>query len=102
MKNWPLVLLLAFTLVVPFGCQASRAREGDTVTPVFASPVQWTAGESGPVAVRLQAQNKDGSSPRALGFEAVPGDVNPRAKVTFYSGQQPLSDPVEVELSHRC
>jgi hypothetical protein len=85
------------------GCSGDGGppRVGDTVTPVLAGGLQWTAGQPGEIGVRLQARNKDGSAARVLGFNGIPTGADPVATITFYDGDQPLS-PVAVMLSHRC
>lgn len=84
------------------GCGSeARPRPGDTVRPTLAGSLIWTAGQTGQIAVRLQAQGQDDPRPRWLDFSGVPRKVDPIATIHFYEGDQELS-PIEVKLSHRC
>jgi len=93
---WLMMGLLACLALT--GCRPEPLHDGDTVTPVLQSRV-WTAGQANNLLVRLQAD--DGSGPRLLDFDSVPGNVNPEATVTFYQGDRP-GRPLSVTLSHRC
>jgi len=86
-------------LVGLFGCgKAGKPQAGDTVSPKLDKPIRWAAGQNGQINVRLQAQGKDESSPRALDFFH---SANPVANVTFYDGDT-LVGTEKVELGHRC
>jgi hypothetical protein len=108
MRRWVTVILVV-GLVVAAGVfletqrQSQGPRRGDSVTPRFNGRPIWVAGHSGALAVRLQAQGKDYSEPRFLNFiPQVPATVNPVATITFFDGEEPVSSPVQVVLSHRC
>src|SRR3954466_2836342 len=71
--------------------------EADTVAPRLDSRPRWVAGKPGQLEVRLHARLADGGV-RDLGF----GAEDPVATVTFYRGEEALSPPLTVPLSHRC
>src|SRR5689334_5484709 len=96
-----LALALVLGLLVSTLEPWDRLRDGDTISPVLASPTVWYAGGPNDLKVRLRAVNKDGSGPRALDFNSVPYSVNPRATITFYKGEAP-EPPLTVTLHHRC
>jgi hypothetical protein len=92
-----------FVLTGLSGCGAgSGPRAGDTVKPRFNDTPELTAGQPGQIGVRLVAVNSDGSGSRNLGFGGITAQDNPVAKIIFFQGEQPMSPPVEVVLSHRC
>jgi hypothetical protein len=98
--------LLAVGLVALVGLTgcggAGGPRAGDTVTFfVFDDQLQWTAGQSTSLAVRLRGQGPQEASPRDLSFSGVPGDFAPRGTVAFFSGDEALSS-VELTFDHRC
>ena len=83
-------------------CGGSRGPQpGDTITPQMDPVVQWPAGKPVSIPVRLLAQAAGEAKPRTLSFNGIPSEINPKAAVTFYDGDQVLST-VEVALSHRC
>jgi len=105
MRRYVFLLTAAgFLFLAAFsGCsgEGQPPRAGDTVKPVLAGGLDWTAGQSGGIRVWLEAKNKDGSSARQLGFAGVPADADPVARIVFFQGKEARS-PVEVKLSHRC
>lgn len=88
------------TLVVLYGCgnSASQPKPGDTITPLLGQKLTWTAGSPVELAVRLQAEDKNGDK-RPLEFRGI--DKDPIAKVVFFEGDASLGSQ-QVTLSHRC
>jgi hypothetical protein len=105
MRSWEYTLLAIVLVALGFYWFRSpgggQPRAGDTVIPVLAGPVDWTAGQGGEIRVRLEARNKDGSSTRPLGFEGVPSKADPVLRIVFFQGSLAQS-PIEIKLSHRC
>src|SRR5437879_2952190 len=90
-----LLCLLGF---LRYGQEKGRPHAGETVTPHLERAIAWTAGDSGPLGVRLSAKEPEGGAPRLLDFRALPWAANPVARITFYGGEQPLQS-LEVALS---
>jgi hypothetical protein len=93
--------LVALAVLSSCSGDGGPPRAGDTVRPVLAAGLHWTAGRPGDLRIRLEAENADGSGPRLLSNRGIPTESDPVAKITFFAGQQPLT-PVAVTLSHRC
>ncbi len=92
-----------FVLASFSGCAFNdgKVHPGDTVTPQLEGPIEWSAGQTGNLGIRLYAKGKEEAGSRLLGFGSFPEDTNPTASITFYDGDQVL-DSAQVTLSHRC
>src|SRR5262245_18932690 len=104
MRRWPVVIVIIgwiAVLTLHPGSSAGRLHAGDTLTPCHDGADSWHAGQSIALPVRLTARGPEETTPRRLGFGALPAGVNPVAEVTFYAGDYTL-ETVLVELSHRC
>lgn len=97
----------AIGLVLLMGCGApdSVPHPGDTVTPqldsLIGEPIEWRAGTSPILGVRLVAKGPDDKRPRVLTFQAIPWGVNPVAVIRFFRGEDELGSR-EVPFTHRC
>jgi hypothetical protein len=102
MKRLVVGLTLALMgAVVVAGCGGNDLRDGDTITPIVAGRPIWIAGQPGELQVCLLASGQDGSRRRSLDFSGIPSDANPKATITFYTGEVAQA-PIHVTLDHRC
>ncbi len=85
-----LLLLVAGLFLSRWGQGPGQLRPNDTVTPHLNSPMQWTSGQPGQLAVRLYAKSAADAGWRALSLEAVPYSANPVADVSFSASDRSL------------